>query len=248
MARPSRSDLRRRALLAAAAAVALALPAAAAERIVVFAAASLKRPLDEIAAAWDGGAAISYGASGALARQVAAGAPADVVLLAAVEWMDWLREQGALAGPSVVVASNTLVLIGPADAAPLVLDRGAVLVRLGDGRLAIGDPASVPAGRYGRQALEALGLWDAVEARLLAASDVRAALAYVEAGEAPLGLVYGSDAVGAPVAVVADLPDGTHDPVAYPGAVVAGAGQGAQAFLDHVAASQDVFAAHGFGR
>lgn len=224
------------------------LGARAQDALSVFAAASLKPALDEIAAGWDGAVSLSYGGSGTLAQQVAAGAPADVVILAAVDWMDWLDEQGVLGAEAVSVATNRLVLIGAADAAPAGLEAETILARLGEDRLAIGDPASVPAGRYAQEALESLGLWSALETRLLPAPDVRAALAYVEGGDAPLGIVYGSDAVGAAVSVLAEFPEGSHTPIAYPGAVTRDAGPEAQAFLDRVAASADVFAAFGFGR
>ncbi|MEM8822936.1 MAG: molybdate ABC transporter substrate-binding protein, partial [Pseudomonadota bacterium] len=120
--------------------------------------------------------------------------------------------------------------------------------RLGaNGRLAMGDPISVPAGRYAQQALETLGLWDAIAPRTLLAENVRAALAYVARGDVQLGVVYGSDTRGTGVAILAELPDTTHAPITYPGAVLAGAQPGAAAFLDHVAASGDVFERHGFG-
>ncbi len=225
---------------------AAARPALARRRVVVFAAASLKPPLDAIAARWDGPVALSYGGSGTLARQVAAGAPAQVVILAAQDWMDWLASQGAVAGPVRSVAGNRLVLVGPPGAAPVALEAGAMLDRLEGGRLAIGDPVSVPAGRYARAAFETLGLWDALAPRLLAASDARAALAYVEGGDAALGAAYASDAAGARVAVVADLPPGSHPPIAYPAALAPGAGPDAAAFLDRVLSAADVFAAHGF--
>lgn len=249
MANPFRSDFLRRAMLAGATLLALVLPAAAAaaERLTVFAAASLKPPLDVIAADW-GDVAISYGGSGTLAKQVAAGAPADVVILAAQDWMDWLGGQDVLAGPPVPVARNRLVIAGPPGSAPVALTRDALLERLGpEGRLAIGDPVSVPAGRYAKEALDQLGLWEALSDRLLLAEDVRAALAYVVRGDVPLGIVYRSDATGTGVATLADIPAGAHGPIVYRGAVVKGAESDAQAFLDNVAASGDVFTAFGFG-
>ncbi|MEM8848814.1 MAG: molybdate ABC transporter substrate-binding protein, partial [Pseudomonadota bacterium] len=181
-------------------------------------------------------------------RQAAAGAPADIVLLAAEDWMDWLSGQGVIAGRAQSVAGNRLVLAGPAGAGPLALDRGAILDRLGpDGRLAMGDPMSVPAGRYAQQALETLGLWDMVAPRALMAENVRAALAYVARGDVPLGLVYGSDARGTGVSLVAEVPGTAHAAITYPGAVLAGAGPDAAAFLAHVTASVEIFRRHGFG-
>ena len=245
MAPSTRSDPTRRALLVLAAAFA-AHPARA-DALVVMAAASLKPALDEIAAGWDGPIALSYAGSGTVARQVAAGAPADVVLLAAVDWMDWLAGKGALAGAPVAVATNRLVLVGPPDAPPLALTPEALSARLDGGRFALGDPLSVPAGRYGEQALRALRLWPAVSDQLILAENVGAALAYVARGDVPLALVYRSDAQGTGVATVADIPAEAHDPIVYPGAVVAGAGPEARAFLDHVASRPEVFARHGFG-
>lgn len=235
----------RRTILAGAAA-ALAMPAPAREApLRIFAAASLKAPLDVLAARWDGPVSASYAGSGTVARQLAAGAPADVVILAAVDWMDWLAGKGRV-GPARIVARNALVLAAPAGAAPVALEAAAILARLGSGRLAMGDPLSVPAGRYGRQALTSLGLWDAVAPRLLQAESVTAALAYVARGDVPLALVYRSDARAPGVAAVADVPAGAHDPIVYPAAAVPGGDGRAGAFLDHVARGADVLAAHGF--
>ena len=248
MAARAPSEPTRRAVLGglAGAAAFAGMARAQGSRLVVFAAASLKPALDEIAAAWDGETALSYGGSGALARQVAAGAPADVVLLAATDWMEWLAGQGVLEGAPVAVARNRLVMAGPPGAEPLALEAPAILRRLGRGRLAMGDPMSVPAGRYAQQALETLGLWEALAPRTLYTEDVRAALAYLVQGAQPLGMVYGSDVTGIEVAVVADIPPASHAPITYPGAVVAGADPAARAFLAHVAGCGAVFAAHGF--
>jgi molybdate transport system substrate-binding protein len=231
---------------AAGAALAVARPARAGG-LFVLAAASLKPALDEIAAGWDGVVAVSYGGSGAIARQAASGAPADVVLLAAQDWMDWLVGQGVVQGKPVRIAGNRLILAGPPGAAPLDLTAAAIEARLGpEGRFAMGDPLSVPAGRYGQQALESLGLWDRLRPRAILVENVRAALAYVARGDVALGLVYGSDALGTGVVEVAAFPASSHQPIAYPGAVLRGAGAGAAAFLAHVAASGHVFAKHGF--
>lgn len=241
------SDLSRRAVLGAALG-ALAWPVRAREAVVVLAAASLKPALDEIVANWVAPAIVSYAGSGAIARQAAAWAPADVVLLAAEDWMDWLVGQGVVARPPQSVAGNRLVLVGGPEAEPVALERGAILERLGpDGRLAMGDPMSVPAGRYAQQAFETLGLWDAVAPRALLAENVRAALAFVARGDVPLGLVYGSDARGTGVTVLAEVPGTAHAPITYPGAVLTNATPGATAFLEYVAASGEVFQRHGFG-
>ena len=247
MAGRIRFEPSRRAVLAAGAALLAVRPARAEGALSVFAAASLKPALDEIATLWSGSLSLSYGGSGSLARQVALGAPVDVVILAATDWMDWLEGQRVLDGERVTVARNRLVLAGPSGAAPLDLTAEAIDARLGpEGRMAMGDPLSVPAGRYGQQALETLGLWSDLAPRTLFAEDVRAALAYVARGDVALGLVYGSDLLGSNVAEVAALPAATHQAILYPGAVVAGARPGAEAFLAHVATQADVFARHGF--
>ena len=240
-------DIPRRALLAGALGVAVAgRPALAAERITVFAAASLKPALDALAADWPAPIALSYGGSGTMARQVAAGAPADVVILAATDWMDWLGDEGVLDGAPRAVAGNALVLAAPLGSGPVALEAEALHDRLGTGRLAMGDPLSVPAGRYAQEALENLGFWQALAPRALLTEDVRAALAYVARGDVPLGLVYASDAAGIAVEVAARIPAAAHAPIVYPGAVVTGARTGARTFLDHVAGSGAFLAAHGF--
>ncbi|MCK0166297.1 molybdate ABC transporter substrate-binding protein [Jannaschia sp. S6380] len=236
----------RRALLAAGV-LSLARPAWGRDALVVFAAVSLKPALDRIAHAFaQTPVTVSYGGSGTLARQVAAGAPADVVVLAATDWMDWLAGQGVLAGPPRTVATNRLVLAGPPGAEPLALQVDAMLERLAGGRFAMGDPMSVPAGRYGQQALETLGLWPALAPRALMAENVRAALAYVARGDVPLGLVYASDARGTGVEIAASIPARAHARITYPGATTRGAAATAGAFLDHLVAARDLFAAHGF--
>ncbi|WP_308915596.1 molybdate ABC transporter substrate-binding protein [Jannaschia sp. LMIT008] len=239
MASPFRSD--RRAVLAGGAAYCVAGAAGAEDVLTVFAAASLKTVLDGWALP---GTRLTYAGSGTLARQIAHGAPADVVILAARDWMDWLIGQGAV-GRAHVVAGNVLVFAARAGGAPLPLTSDAVLDRLGDGRLAMGDPLSVPAGRYARQALVSLGLWDAVVDRLIVAENVRAALAYVARGDVPLGVVYRSD-LGAGVDAVAEVPPDAHDPIEYLAAVTAGAGAPAHALIDDLTRAGDVFAAHGF--
>lgn len=221
-----------------------------AEPLRVFAAASLKTALDEIAKGWDDPVSLSYAGSGALARQVAAGAPADVVVLASTDWMIWLEEQGVVVPPSQALAGNTLVVIGRAGAPPVALQPAAMLEALGDqGRLVLGDIRAVPAGVYAAEALHALGLWSTVESRIAQADNVRAAMAFVARGEAPLGIVYASDALAEPrVDVLAAIPSESHAPILYPAAITSGAGATARAFLDYLASAQarDVFRAHGF--
>ena len=213
----------------------------AAAPVSVFAAASLKGPLDAIAPE----ARISYAGSGAVARQVAAGAPADLAILAAADWMDWLAARRPVRARAVV-ARNALALVGPRGAAPLDLTPDAVAARLGGGRIAMGDPMSVPAGRYAQQAFETLGLWGAVAPRVLAAENVRAALAWVARGDVPLGAVYRSDARLDAVAEVAAIPDAAHAPILYPAATLADARPEADALMARIAAAGAVFAAHGF--
>ena len=243
MARRTRSDLTRRTVLGTGLALAAVGPARAAARLTVFAAASLKPALDEIAAGQD--VAIAYGGSGAMAQQVASGAPADVVVLAATDWMDWLAGEGVLVGPVRVVARNSLVLAAAPDITRFELTPEGVMAALGTGRLAMGDPLSVPAGRYAQEAFETMGLWESLSDRLILTENVQAALAYVARGDVALGAVYGSDLVGTGVRRAAVLPEDSHTPIVYPGAVVSDRPE-ARAFLDRLVAAADVFAAHGF--
>ncbi|WP_371153287.1 molybdate ABC transporter substrate-binding protein [Jannaschia sp. 2305UL9-9] len=251
MASRIRFDLTRRAMLAGGlgASVLSVGQLRADTGLTVFAAASLKAALDEVASTWTGPpVALSYAGSGTLARQAALGAPVDVVLLAARDWMDWLQAQGVVASAPVSVAGNRLVFAGPSGAEPMPLTGDGIRARLGPaGRFAMGDPLSVPAGRYGQQALETLGLWSALRPQAILAENVRAALAYVARGDVPLGLVYKSDGIGSGVSEVAAIPATAHQPIVYPGAVLRGAGPDAPAFLAHVQASGEVFAHHGFG-
>lgn len=252
------------ALLAAAAIAACggpeAPPQAGGDRpLLVFAAASLKESMDEAAAARAaaGGPVVevSYAASSALARQIEQGAPADVFISADLEWMDWLDGRGLIdSGSRRDLLGNDLVLVAPADgdASPLGLGAGpeAVLARLGDGRLAMALVDSVPAGKYGREALGSLGMWEALAPRVAEGDSVRAALMLVARGEAPLGVVYASDAAAEPrVRVVATFPTGSHPEIVYPVARVAASRHaGAAAFVDWLAspAAADIFRRHGF--
>lgn len=218
--------LRRLALLLA---LSVAAPAGAAERLTVFAAASLKGALDQAAAAWveQGGAelALSYAGSSALARQVEAAAPADLVLLASVAWMDYLEGRGLLRdGTRRDLLGNRLVLVRHgAGAAPVEIGAGFDLAELlGDGHLAMALVEAVPAGIYAREALTALGLWDAIRDSVAQTADVRGALALVASGEAALGVVYRTDAAAEPgVSVVGVFPEASHAPIVYPVAVTA---------------------------
>lgn len=190
---------------------------AAAEPVVVFAAASLKEPIDALAAEL-GDVVVSYGGSGTLARQVLAGAPADVVLLANEEWMETLLAAGLVSDVSDF-ASNTLVVLGAAGSPDLGLS--ALPEALGDGRLAIGAVASVPAGIYGKAALENLGLWDDLKDRLAEVDSVRAGVVLVARGEVPFAVAYDTDAAASDeVRIVAAFPEGSHPPIRYLGGVV----------------------------
>ena len=194
--------------------------------------------------------------SARLARQIEHGAPADLFVSASAEWMDHLADRGELevSSPRMLVGNSLVVVASTDDAAPLALSSGSLLLdRLGSGRLAVGDPEHVPAGRYAREALEHLDLWVDVAPRLAPAADVRAALMLVERGEAPLGVVYATDAGASDrVAVVASVPAGAHAPIEYPLAIVAGraARPGVQDTADCLfsVAAQQVFAARGFER
>lgn len=218
----------------------------AAEPLIVFAAASLRGALDQIAEMTDAEVSLAYGGSGTMARQVAAGAPADAVILASPDWMNWLVASGApLAGPPRPVLGNTLVVIGPAGSAALSGPEQ-IPGRLGTGRLAMGHHDAVPAGVYARQWLSASGLWEAVAPRLAETDNVRAALAYVARGATPLGIVYGSDALASDaVDVVWEVAPERHDPILYMAAALSAGGQD---FLDTLSGPEvaAIFRAHGF--
>ena len=229
----------------------------AAEKITVFAAASLKGTLDVISTAWktDTGneATLSYAGSSALARQIEEGAPADVFISADVDWMTRLSEEGLIAEGSVVqLLGNHLVLIGSADSKLVVkLERNVYLAGLlGEGRLAMADVKSVPAGKYGRAALEYLGVWASVEQKVAQAENVRAALKLVTTGEAPLGIVYLTDAKEEPgVQILATFPEASHPPIVYPvGVVASSTKQAAGAFVKYLgeAKAQSIFEERGF--
>ena len=240
----------------AAAAPLVAVSAAAAAGVTVFAAASLGEAMREVADRFEARAgipvAVSAAASSALARQIEHGAPAGVFVSASADWMDHLEAEGLIApGTRVDVASNALVLIGPAGAAPVALTAEALTARLGSGRLAMALVDAVPAGIYGRAALRALGAWDAVAPHVAQTDNVRAALALVALGEAPLGVVYATDAAAEPrVAVLATFPEGSHPSIVYPAARTAGAADraAADAFLAFLAGPEGraALAAAGF--
>lgn len=227
----------RRSCLASTAAVlaALALGGASPGRaaapghgVVVFAAASLKTALDEINAAWtreSGGrkAVISYAASSALAKQIEQGAPADLFIAADLDWMDYAQARGLIRPDTRMnLLGNRLVLIAPQDSRMSLSVRPGfdLAAALGGGRLAVANVDAVPAGKYGKAALAKLGAWEGVKDRLAQAENVRAALLLVSRGEAPLGIVYRTDAAADPnVRIVAVFPEDTHPPIVYPAAM-----------------------------
>ncbi len=233
---------------------------AAAERrpphVLLFAAASLTDALQEIGAAYQAAAHVtvksSFDSSSVLARQIEAGAPADVFFCADVAWMDYLQRRQLIQPASRRdVLGNELVLIAPARSATRlkIAPHFPLAAALGDGRLAIGDPDSVPAGRYARAALTALGVWSEIAPRLARAENVRVALLYVDRGEAPLGIVYASDArLDERVRVVDIFPADTHEPIVYPVALTAAARSEAAGFIAYMNGPQAraIFTRYGF--
>ncbi|MCQ4631805.1 molybdate ABC transporter substrate-binding protein [Shinella sp. CPCC 100929] len=215
-------------VVAAFAAFPLALPAAAAEKVTVFAAASLKNALDAANAAWSketgNETTVSYAASSALAKQIEAAAPADLFISADLAWMDYVAEKKLIKDDTRVnLLGNRIVLVAPKDKASTVeIKEGFDLAGLvGDGKLAMGAVETVPAGKYGKAALEKLGVWSSVEGKVAGAESVRAALALVSRGEAPYGIVYQTDAAADPgVAVVGTFPEDSHPPIIYPVAIL----------------------------
>jgi len=234
----------------------LPVPAAAqTQAITVFAAASLTDSLKRVAEAYKArtGAAVtlSFGASSTLARQIEQGAAADLFLSADTDWMDYLEKAGQIApGTRRDVLGNALVLVAATDAKPAPhIAPGFDLARaLGNGRLAMADPASVPAGKYGKAALMTLGVWDKVAPKVVQAENVRVALEYVARGEAPFGIVYATDAKVAPVKVVGRFPANTHPPIVYPVALTRNAAPAARAFLTFLQGpeARAIFAKAGF--
>ena len=235
-----------------AALIALA-PAAHADEITIFAAASLKTALDQIAANWQAAqgdtVVISYAGSSQLAKQIQQGAPADLFISASTGWMDAVQDSDNI-DPATRrdLLGNTLVLVGtgkPAEAP--IADLPALL---GDAKLAMAMVDSVPAGQYGKAALESLGLWENVAPSVAQADNVRSALALVALGEAPYGIVYATDAHAEPkVHVVGTFPKGSYPPAIYPAALLKGAADPAdKAFFDALSAPEAdaIFAAQGF--
>jgi molybdate transport system substrate-binding protein len=231
---------------------------AAQRELTVFAAASLTDVLEEVGKAYTAksqvGVRFSFAASSVLARQVESGAPADAFISADREWMDYLADRNLLAaGTRVDVVTNSLVLVAPAGSTVQlsITPRFALVQALGrNGRLATGDPQTVPAGRYARTALTRLGVWESVAGRIIAADNVRTALNFVALGEAPLGIVYATDVRGdARVRTVATFPPDTHEPITYPAAVTRRGGPEAAAFVQYLRSEEarSIFRKYGFG-
>lgn len=226
------------------------------EPVRVFAAASLTNALNDIGADWQAAGhpkpSLAYAASSALAKQIDAGAPADVFASADLVWMDYLEERARLtAGTRASLLGNTLVLIVPkGEPAPVQMTKGFDIGNAFTGKLCTAEPGVVPVGIYARQSLEALGWWVPLKGRIVGTDDVRTALAFVERGECALGIVYATDArISRKVDVQATFPDSTHKPIVYPFALLKGARPEAKAFLDYVKTSpkaKAVFERYGF--
>lgn len=238
-------------------AVFVSSPSARAEQVLIFAAASTTDAVNEIIEAYrpasDTKVVASFAASSALARQIESGAPAHLYLSAAPIWTDYLDERGLLVASSRRDRlGNRLALVAPADS-PINVALNAetpLTALIGDGYLAMADPDHVPAGLYGRAALESLGLWQSVSRNVVRLNNVRAALALVERGEAPLGIIYQTDVRASDRArIVALFPEATHAPIRYPLALIAGQDTpAARAVYDHLLSptAAAIFQRHGF--
>jgi molybdate transport system substrate-binding protein len=225
--------------------------------VLVFAAASLKNALDDITAQWqrDTGkkAVVSYAASNTLIRQIEQGAPADIFISADLDWMDYGQQKNLIKPETRTnLLGNRIVLVAPKDAniSSVNIQPGFDLASLlKGGRLAMGNVDAVPAGKYGKAALEKLGAWDGVKDKLAQAESVRAALLLVSRAEAPLGIVYQTDATSDPaVKIVGTFPESSHPPIIYPIALTKDAGPYAQAFLNYLRspAARPAFERQGF--
>lgn len=237
--------------------LAAAAAPAAAQDVLVFAAASMRTALDAVAADWMAqtghSVTLSYAGSNQLAQQIIAGAPADIFISASVDWMDAVEAAGLVVeGTRRDLLGNTLVLVGHGQgAAPVEIGPGLDLAgMLGDERLAMALVDAVPAGQYGKAALESLGLWASVEPLVAQSDNVRAALALVSTGEAPLGIVYASDAAADDsVTILGRFPADSHPPILYPAALLTEAADAAdRAFLEALGseAARAAFEAQGF--
>lgn len=251
----------RRIVMALAVLSAMGLPgqALAGDGLLIFSAASTTDAVSELATMFQkqtGTKVIcSFASSSTLAKQIEQGAPANVYISANIKWTDYLEKAGAIVKDSLMdLLRNRLALIAPQDSnlPSLKLAKETDLKpMLGDGRLAMGDPEHVPAGIYGKQALVSLGIWAGVANDIAATANVRAALALVETGEAPLGIVYTTDAaISKKVRLLGVFPDDSHDPIVYPAALVTGRDTAAgREFLKFLTSPQAkaVFEKYGFG-
>ena len=231
---------------------------ASAADVVVFGAASLKEALDDQAKHFEAAngdkVVISYAGSNTLAKQIERGAPADLFISADRDWMDYLdRRHLLMPGTRVDLLRNSLVLIAPAGStsALRIAPGFALAAALGGGRLAMADPDGVPAGKYGKRALESLDVWAQVKGKVARTENVRAALALVSRGEAPLGIVYATDAVADEgVRIIDTFPSTSHPPIVYPAAIVASSrSQNARRLLDYFRSppARAVWEKYGFG-
>jgi molybdate transport system substrate-binding protein len=230
--------------------------------VIVFAAASLKNALDAIATQWQketgNKAVISYAASSALARQIEQAAPAQMFISADPDWMDYVAQRSLIKPETRSnLLGNRIVLIAPNEIAPkdgaqtIEMKPGLDLARvLGDGRLAMANVDAVPAGKYGKAALEKLGVWAGVSGKVAQAENVRAALLLVSRGEAPAGIVYQTDAAADPnVRIIGTFPEDAHPPIIYPVALTTSAtNPDAAAFLAYIKSgkAKPTFEAQGF--
>lgn len=228
------------------------------EPVLVFAAASMKNALDETAKKWTEKSKTevksSYAASSALAKQIEAGAPADIYISADLDWMNYVDGKKLLkTGTRSNLLGNSIVLVASKDWSKgdvKIVSGFPLATLLGDGRLSMADTATVPAGKYGKAALEKLGVWDSVSTKLAQAENVRAALALVGRGEAPLGIVYKTDAAAdSNVKIIGSFPDDSHKPIVYPAAQIE-TSKNAKAveFLHYLASpeAKTIFEKHGF--
>lgn len=233
-------------------------PAASEAAVTVFAASSLtdvmKQLGEQYAAEGHPVPVFNFAASSELARQIEQGAGADIFISADEAWMDYLADKSLISAPTrKTLLTNTLVLVTPSDKTIAIeLKQGLDLAgALTGGKLSMANPDSVPAGKYGKEALEKLSAWSAVEKSVVRAENVRSALRFVETGEAAAGIVYATDAkaAGSAVAIAGTFPTDSHTPITYPAATTTGKGEAATRFLDFLSSGKavGVFEAAGFG-
>lgn len=221
------------------------VPAQAAD-ITVFAAASLTNALQDIGKSYEAKThnhvVFSFAASSTLAKQIERSSGADVFMAADTDWMDYLDSKGLIDHSTRKnLLGNSLVLVVPAESKTTinVTDHFPLLAGLNGGRLSIADPDSVPAGKYGRAALIALGVWSSVQDHIVAAENVRVALGYVARKEAPVGVVYKTDAMSEPnVKIAGTFPENSHQPIVYPAALTSDAKSEAKNFFDYLSAAK----------